>query len=84
MSRMKPETRCKQLARQICGLAEHISKGYSPSVQRMSMRRADWELLHAKPEAARAEGFVIDDEHVTFKGIEVVPLDVTHITRTTE
>jgi hypothetical protein len=73
MSRVKPETRCKHLARDIRPLANHISKGFSPAVRRISMNRPDWELLHQKPEAARAEGFTIIGDRVTFQGIEVVP-----------
>lgn len=73
MSRVKPETRCKHLAKEILPLAEHISRGFSPSVKRISMRREDWELLCEKAEAARAEGFTVIDHRVTFRGIEVVP-----------
>lgn len=73
MSHVKPETRCKHLARDIRPLAEHVTKGYSPSIPRISIRRADWELLLEQPEAARAEGFSVNAQHITFEGIEVIP-----------
>ncbi len=73
MITMKPRTRCKRLAQDIKPLAEHIAMGYSPSVDRISVRREDWDLLHEQVEAARAEGFTILENRITFRGIEVVP-----------
>lgn len=75
---MKPETRCKRLARDIRPLAAHIAKGFSPCVQRISIRREDWDLLRETAEAARAEGFAINGDRISYQGIEVAPTDVTH------
>lgn len=80
MGAVKPETRCKHLARDIRPLATHIVNGFSPSVRRICMRREDWQLLLEKPEAARAEGFVIDHDHITYEGIDIYPRD-THAER---
>lgn len=74
MGSVKPETRCKHLARDIRPLAGHIAKGFSPTVNRISLRRQDWDLLREKPDAARAEGFTILGDRITFQGIDVVPL----------
>lgn len=78
MSLLKPETRCKHLAQSIRPLAEQITKGFSPHVPRISMRREDWDLLLEKPEAARAEGFVIHGGRVTYQGIEIAPTNTTN------
>ena len=75
---MRPETRCKRLARDIRPLAEHITRGFSPSVRRIRVRREDWDLLREKADTARAEGFVLDGDHISYQGIEVAPMDVTH------
>ena len=70
---MKPETRCKRLARDIGPLAKHIAAGFSPAVDRISLERQDWELLRDKPECAAAQGFAVLPDRITYKGIEVVP-----------
>lgn len=79
MSILKPETRCKHLARDMLRLATHLERGFSPSVRRISIRREDWELLRDQPEVARAEGFVISTEGVRYHGIEIAPTDTARI-----
>lgn len=81
MIAMKPETRCKHIVRDMEPLALHNER-YCPSVRRMSLRRADWELLRDHPELARAEGFTVgDDGEVRYRGFEIAPTDITHTQR---
>lgn len=73
MITMKPETRCKHLARDIGPLAKHIAGGFSPAVDRISLERQDWELLHENPQVARVHGFTVLADRIAYQGIEVVP-----------
>lgn len=75
MSLLRPETRCKRLARDIRPLATHHER-FRPSVRRISIRREDWDLLREHAEAARAEGFTVNGPHVSFQGFELAP---THL-----
>ena len=82
MGILKPETRCKHLARDMLPLATHIERGFSPSVRRISIERGDWQMLRDQPDIARAEGFVIDERGVRYHGIEIAPrgaIDASHI-----
>jgi hypothetical protein len=78
MSIVKPETRCRHLAKQMLPLATHVENGFSPAVRRISVRPEDWEMLRQNAEVARAEGFVIDDQGVRYHGIEVASTETAH------
>ncbi len=81
MNRVKPETRCKHLAKAMRRFATH-NESYCPSVRRISLRREDWELLRDTPDAARAEGFTIDAQGtVRYRGFEIAPTDIDHSVR---
>ena len=60
MSAQLPETRCKHLAQFIRPRAAYIEQ-FCPSVNRISIRREDWNLLRKEVAAARAQGFIVDD-----------------------
>ncbi len=71
---MKPETQIKYLIKHIQPLADFYHR-YRPSAQHIHIHRADWQLLNADPELARANGFVVHEGKITYTGFEVVPTD---------
>ena len=75
MNILKAETRCKHLAQYIRPRALYLEK-FCPSVQRISIRRDDWNLLCKEVAAARAQGFVVNDHGVRYRRFELAPTDI--------
>ncbi len=76
MPALKAETRCKHLEKEVRRLAANLER-FSPSVHRISIRRADWNLLNTEVAAARTHGFVVDAHGVHYRRFELKPTDIT-------
>jgi hypothetical protein len=71
---MKPETQIKYLVKHIQPLAKTL-EDYRACARHIHIRRADWRLLHDDPDLARANGFVVNGEHISFRNFELLPTD---------
>jgi hypothetical protein len=72
---MKAETQIKYVVAQITPLADWFVRNQPGSNHRLHLRRADWHLLRNHPDLARAHGFRVEDERLTFKGFDIEPTD---------
>lgn len=75
MSHLKPETRCKQIKKEMERLATECER-FCPNVRRISLQREDFDLLRKKPDLARATGFIVMDDRLTYRGFEIKPTDI--------
>ncbi len=75
MNTLKAETRCKHLAQYIRPRASYIER-FCPSVNQISIRRDDWNLLCKEVSAARAQGFIVNAQGVHYRRFELKPADI--------
>jgi hypothetical protein len=69
---MKAETRVTLLMLQMAPLADWL-KRFRPDCKQMSIRKRDHSFLLANASLARKHGiFVEHDEHITFRGFEIL------------
>ncbi len=74
MSAVKPETRCKRIARDITPLATHL-KQFRPACRVISIHRNDWLLLRDAADIARANGFHVERDTVKYDGFVLQPIE---------
>jgi hypothetical protein len=72
---MKAETQIKYIAAQIQPLADWFMANQPGSHVRLHLRRPDWHLLLKHEPVARAHGFRIEGERITYKDFAVEPTD---------
>jgi hypothetical protein len=70
------ETQLRQVVAGIDSLASWFAK-YRPDCRsvNISIRRTDWKAIIAHPDEARAFGFIVSLDSITYHGIALSPTD---------
>ena len=74
MTALRPETRCKRIIKQITPLVTFLKRD-RPTCRRIHLYRADWDSLYQAGDVARAHGFQIEGDAITYQGFSLEPLD---------
>lgn len=74
MSALRPETRCKRIVKEMTRLVTFL-KREQPNCHCIHLYRADWDSLYQAGDVARALGFQIEGNVITYQGFTLEPLE---------